>query len=277
MARHAISFVLLGSVPLVALSLLVSPRLNDEAAVTDGVAIVSPAWPFVVICAVGFIMTVLLIASAVASGNEVEDLGSRDGKSALKGSLRRQVAISDDVSIYSPSRISKPSCRWQQYKGPSDTQHSGRILCVGSFKPSERMAGLSRRLVWTHSSVDLIDDFETALEVISSTPEKWKLLIVDVDYAEKNLDIEDIVRDLISFREECRSCAIALLSAGFATDDGSLIRSFIADYSFRATISNERLIETFPAVFENHNEFLKRKTSAEEANNVFPFGRMEGV
>jgi hypothetical protein len=117
----------------------------------------------------------------------------------------------------------------------------------------------------------LIDDFETALEIIVSSPDRWKLLIVDVDHASESLDIDDIVRNLIAFREECGSCAIALLSHGFASDDGSLIRSTIADYSFRSTVSDERIIATLPDVYMNHEEFLRRDSSRIRNDSNIPF------
>lgn len=195
----------------------------------------------------------------------------------LKLCLRRkQIAAKPSVGQLQgfPHRA---SVVWRQYEGSSAAHQSGRILCVGSADPMKRMTHLARRLVWTRSSVDLIDDFEAALEIIVSSPDKWKLLIVDVDYVERALDIEDVVHDLIAFREECSSCAIALLSFGFASDDGSLIRSTIADYSFRATVSDERIIAALPDVYENHEEFLKRVSSRFRNDSIPPIRGLRSV
>lgn len=136
--------------------------------------------------------------------------------------------------------------RRQQYDGLLDIQQAGRIVCVGSPHPFESMAVLARRLVRTRSSVDLVDDFETAVEVISLTLGKWKLLVVDFDHAERQVDVEDIFGNLIAVREDRSSCEIALVAAGFASDDGSLIGSSIADHYFIATAPDERRLETRP-------------------------------
>ncbi|RUS65312.1 hypothetical protein EGN72_00320, partial [Pseudorhodobacter sp. E13] len=228
--RRAVLFVVWLSVLLAAISLLISPRLADERAVSDGVVIVSLAWPFVVLFCAALVMIMLLFASPLISGLDARESNLGGMKSLLGGSNGLEDASANQPRLKLSDPLTNQSVRWQQYEGPSDSQKVGRILCVGSTCPHERMACLARRLVWTRSSVDLINDFDTALEVISATPIKWKLLIVDLDYAEKHHDIDDIVRDLIAFREDCSSCAIALVSISFASDEASLIRSSIADY-----------------------------------------------
>lgn len=275
--RLAVVLVVSVFVLFTAISLLMSPRLADERAVSDGVVIVSLAWPFVVLFCAALVMIMLLFASYLITGLDAPE-SNLDGMNSLLGGSKLLEGVSESQRTLKLTDLpANQSVRWQQYEGVQDSQVAKRILCVGSICAHERMACLARRLVWTRCSVDLVNDFDSALDVISATPSRWNLLIVDVDYVEKHLDIDDIVRDLITFREDCSSCAIALLSISFASDEGSLIRSSIADYSFRSTVSNERLIATLPAIFENHNAFLQRKTERLEAEKIVPFDRTGGA
>lgn len=161
-----------------------------------------------------------------------------------------------DSGCDSEQRQEVPS-RWQQYADriPED----GRVFVVGSHAPDGRFSSLARFFSLNGLGVDHCDDFEEVLGAVSVTPCRWRLLIVDVDHVERSLDIEDIVNELVEFRERFTEIAVILISHGFATDDSDLIRSAIADHCFRASVGNAAVFCALPHVFQNHQSWIQRR------------------
>lgn len=173
--------------------------------------------------------------------------------------------------------VSKASDRpafWSQFG--VETPGVARVFAVGSHTSDGRMTSLARDFSLRGHAVDFCDDFEESLMSIAISPRQWNLLVVDVDHVERALDIEDIVNDLVSFREQFSEVAIVLISHGFATDDSGLIRSSIADYCFRASVGNGAVLSALPHVFENHQSWIRRRKGlAGNRQTVDPFSTGE--
>lgn len=202
---------------------------------------------------------------AVIRGNQVA--------SPLQGRMEctQSSTIGNGTSSTKSSSLS-PSTSWKQFASTHHSDLLGRALCVGSAKPSSRMGSLARQMASSKYSVDLVGDLVTALEVVLIKPDYWRLIIVDVDYVERYQDLDEIVDQLFCFRSGCNSVAVILMSYGFGTDDSNLSRSAISDYSFRSTVSDEKVIATLSEVFRNHKENMRRALpTGVQGQSVVPF------
>lgn len=182
---------------------------------------------FVILLACGFVLS---LVSMFSVGYAVSEAGSN--------------LLRDEETHIAPS--------WFQFSGSASFEELGRVFCIGGAAPTSRAHSLSREVAFSGRSVDLCDNFEVALEAVKISPDAWSLLLIDIDHVEVELDIEDIVAELIDFRKECNSVAIALLPRSFATNDSSMVRSSISDYCFKSSVSNASIISSFPEIFENY-------------------------
>lgn len=174
------------------------------------------------------------------------------------------------------SKSSGASAIWVQYG--VDAEGAAGVFVVGSHDSSGRMRSLARDFSLRGLSVDFCNDFEESLKSIAISPQRWKLLVVDVDHVERALDIEDIVNDLVLFREQCINIAVVLLSHSFARDDSDLIRSAIADYSFRASVKTEMIYAALPEVFANNRSWVMRREALKKSDRaIVPFPGSEGA
>jgi hypothetical protein len=148
---------------------------------------------------------------------------------------------------------------WRQFNTSLLDSESPRIMCVGSTALESRMLNLAQQVLWHGYSSDLLTDFEAAIDAQLTSKDAWVLMIIDLDHVELAHDIEDIIDDLQDMRAQCQALAVILLSHKFSKDDPGLTRAAIADYSFLATRSNEKIIEHFPDVLENHKAAIARR------------------
>jgi hypothetical protein len=194
----------------------------------------------------------------------------------VNGKMNNNETISLNLRVLGVQHAKE--CRtvqWLQFHGSKRAETEPRVFCIGSTDPSARMSSLGPQIKWAcDSSVDLCNDLVSSLEAVKVSPSAWKLIIIDVDHAERNMDLDEIVKQLLEFRVDCASVPLILLSNGFASNDSSLVRSAIADYSFRSSVSDLNIIATLPEVYENHKIWQGRsKEYADFHNNVLPFDK----
>lgn len=154
-------------------------------------------------------------------------------------------------------QCSDVAARWRQYAGCE--LGVARVFVVGSHVSDGRMASLARFFSLEGLGVDHCDDFGEALRAIGCSPSRWSLLVIDLDHAEHAFGIQDVVDELVDFRDRFSEIAVVLLSHGFARDDCSLTRSSIADHCFRASVGNEVVFSALPHVFDNHQAWIRRR------------------
>lgn len=97
--------------------------------------------------------------------------------------------------------------------------------------------------------VYVLDDLDTALNVIANGSFDWSVLAVDLDCAGA---LEDIVEQLISFREENPQTCVLALTGCTLSDDLSGHRRPICDATVKIPATPSRLRDALAAALENH-------------------------
>jgi len=91
--------------------------------------------------------------------------------------------------------------------------------------------------------VHLCSDPSAMLDMVSDTPAAADLIFVDID----RYETEDIVDELLSFRQVCPAKPLVVLSSEVARDDLSTERRAIADATLRKPVfglSLKRLLDS---------------------------------
>ena len=182
----------------------------------------------------------------------------------------------NDASVMA-KRVSGGPAVWSQFG--VGAEGAARVFVVGSHASDGRMKSLARDFSFRGLGVDFCNDFEETLNSIAVSPRRWNLLVVGVDHVERTIDIEEIVSELIGFREKFCKIAVVLLSHSFASDDSDLIRSAIADHCFRASVGSASIFAALPQIFANNRSWVLRREEYQKLNweqnkinSVFPAG-----
>lgn len=136
----------------------------------------------------------------------------------------------------------KPVDTWRVYPGSGQRDGEFRTALISPDGRESRdiavnLAGLGREV---HHSTDR----DALLGTVQARPEKWNLVVFDLDSAP---DLDAGIEDLLDFRTVCPDLPVLLLSGGTLRNDFSPHRRVIADATLRKPVSRRRLIDGLDA------------------------------
>jgi CheY-like chemotaxis protein len=142
-----------------------------------------------------------------------------------------------------PNNSATVSDVWRFYECKTDSQNSSTAALFASDKVQSRIIGTD--LAGIGYDVHHATDADAVLGSIRDNPEKWDLLIFDMDAA---TSLETAVDDLIDFRKICPDIPVILLTETVERDDFSSHRKLIGDATLAKPVFRSRLLEAMHIV-----------------------------
>lgn len=222
------------SVPSVAPNLRNLPQIGQSDSVVDAL----PTSIFVAAVAAMILLiggVSLIQASLISFGfliltfSILQAIDRRPGKSAHR--TQADVAYSDEVQ-------SEQANLWYVYSSCDEVLKPDRIALISTDTEQSRIVGsdLAEHGFEVHHSTDR----EAMLDCVQCQPEKWKMVIFDLDAAP---DLETAIDELMDFRAVCSEIPVLLLSGGSQRNEFSCHRRLIGDATLCKPVFRTRLIE----------------------------------
>lgn len=214
-------------------------------------------------------MLAAVIASSVAYAVAAGALSLRSHNSKIFDLLRFRPHCADQprghlVSVREQSSVEetiehRDSPKFRQINIQHNEEISlPRVFCAGSCVDT-RSDAVSLLVSEIGLSVDMCDDLDESLGMLASErPGHRKCLIIEVEDLRGKPDLDEIVEDLLVFRQAVPHVPLLLVSSSFLRDDFEAHRLPVADASLSRPVSRRRLEIGVMAACQNNKIWLIR-------------------
>ena len=141
---------------------------------------------------------------------------------------------------------------WRSYSHPDSNGHTPRIALIAdnSVQTRQIATDLAQQGYDVHHTTVIDAMFET----VQTHPDDWDFMIFDLDLFD---ELEANVDELISFREDCSTLPVLLLSSSTSKDEFSDHRRAIGDATLRKPVFRNRLLIGIDAMKVNWEATLR--------------------
>jgi hypothetical protein len=192
-------------------------------------------------------------------------VGLRDGRNRHGRSSKTHASWSQTASPapQTDEARSRPFVTWSQREPRDTATHAETKLafCVGDERRGET-AFIAETLGELNFSVNICNDLDEVLASIVELARPCHTLVVDLDFVERSLGLDEIVGALQLFRQLAPQVRVLVLSSDFARHDFGTERLSIADVCLRSPVQESALRAGLTGAAENNVVWLRRRSDA---------------